>query len=75
MDQAALEEIKRLEAAGEFENPRYMELLIPRHYVHHVLRRPYDQWPDPLNRAFKHLLAAAFFDHRSAALCDNDSAA
>jgi proline iminopeptidase len=60
MDQAALEEIKRLEAAGEFENPRYMELLIPQHYVHHVLRRPYDQWPDPLNRAFKHLNPAIY---------------
>jgi proline iminopeptidase len=60
MDQAALEEIKRLETAGEFENPRYMELLIPHHYVHHVLRRPYDQWPDPVNRAFKHLNPAIY---------------
>jgi proline iminopeptidase len=60
MDQAALEEIKRLETAGEFENPRYMELLIPHHYVHHVLRRPYDQWPDPVNRTFKHLNPAIY---------------
>jgi proline iminopeptidase len=60
MDQAALEEIKRLEAAGEFESPRYMELLIPHHYVHHVLRRPYDEWPDPVNRTFKHLNPAIY---------------
>jgi proline iminopeptidase len=60
MDQAALEEIRRLEAAGEFENPRYMELLIPQHYIHHVLRRPHDQWPDPVNRAFKHLNPAIY---------------
>jgi proline iminopeptidase len=55
MDQTALAEIKRLEAAGQYENPRYMELLIPHHYVQHVLRMPADQWPDPVNRAFKHL--------------------
>jgi proline iminopeptidase len=36
MDQEALNEIKRLEAAGQYDNPRYMELLIPHHYVHHV---------------------------------------
>jgi proline iminopeptidase len=55
MDQTALGEIKRLEAAGQYENPRYMELLIPHHYVQHILRMPADQWPDPVNRAFKHL--------------------
>ena len=40
MDQAALAEIKALEASGDIENPRYMELLIEQHYVHHVLRMP-----------------------------------
>jgi proline iminopeptidase len=60
MDQAALAEIKRLEAAKDFENPRYMELLIPNHYVHHVLRMPADQWPEPIKRAFKHLNPAVY---------------
>jgi proline iminopeptidase len=55
MDQTALAEIKRLEAAGEHENPRYMELLIPHHYVEHVLRMPPEQWPEPVTRAFTHL--------------------
>lgn len=55
MDQAVLAEIKRLEAAGQYESPRYMELLVPHHYEKHILRLPSDQWPDPLNRAFKHL--------------------
>ena len=55
MDQAALAEIKRLEAAHEFENPRYMELLMRQHYVHHVLRMPIEQWPEPVNRAFNRL--------------------
>ena len=55
MDQDALAEIKRLEAAKAFDDPRYMELLIEHHYVHHVLRMPPDAWPDPVNRAFAHV--------------------
>jgi proline iminopeptidase len=55
MDHAALAEIQRLEAAGEYENPRYMALLMEHHYVDHVLRMPAEQWPEPVNRAFKHL--------------------
>ncbi len=55
MDQNVLAEIKRLEAAKDYENPRYMKLLIPHHYALHILRMPPDQWPDPVNRAFKHL--------------------
>jgi len=60
MDQKALAEIKQLEAAGKYTDPRYMELLIPNHYVHHVLRIPAEQWPDPVNRAFKHLNNAVY---------------
>jgi len=55
MDQAVLDEIKRMEAAGEIDNPRYMELLVPHHYEHHILRMPANEWPDPVNRAFKHV--------------------
>jgi proline iminopeptidase len=55
MDQDVLAEIKEYEAAGDFENPRYMELLMEHHYVHHVLRLPAAEWPDPANRAFAHI--------------------
>ena len=51
MDAAALKEIKRLEAEKKFDDPRYMELLMP-HYEAHILRIPAAQWPDPVNRAF-----------------------
>jgi proline iminopeptidase len=60
MDQKALDEIKQIEAKQEFENPRYMELLMPHHYEHHVLRMPAAEWPDPVNRAFKHLNQAIY---------------
>lgn len=52
MDQRALAEIQRLEAAGDYENPHYEELLVHYFYVDHVLRMPPDQWPDPVKRAF-----------------------
>jgi proline iminopeptidase len=55
MDQKVLAEIKKLEAAKKYDDPRYMELLIPTHYALHILRMPPDQWPDPVNRAFKHM--------------------
>ncbi len=60
MDQAALAEIKSLEAAGEIENPRYMELLTEQHYVHHVLRMPPADWPDPVQRGFAHINPAIY---------------
>lgn len=55
MDQAALVEIKRLEASQDYLNPRYMQLLMQHHYIYHVLRMPAVDWPDPVERAFKHL--------------------
>ena len=46
---------QKIEAAGQYASPRYMELLMPNFYTQHILRKPPDQWPDPLNRAFKRL--------------------
>ena len=40
---------------GSTTSPRYMELLMPHHYAQHILRMPPEQWPEPVNRAFKHL--------------------
>jgi proline iminopeptidase len=60
MDQAALREIESLEAAGDIENPRYMELLYEQHYVHHVLRMPPDEWPNPVQRAFAAINPAVY---------------
>ena len=60
MDQTALAEIKKLEAEGKYTDPRYMELLIKHHYTEHFLRMPAEQWPDPVNRSFKHLNQAVY---------------
>jgi proline iminopeptidase len=55
MDQSAFKQIESMEAAGKTEQPGYMALLMPNWYQQHILRRPADQWPDPVNRAFARL--------------------
>ena len=60
MDPIILAEVKRLEEAKDYKNPRYMELLMQHHYIYHVLRMPLDAWPDPVERTFKHLNADVY---------------
>ena len=60
MDPDVLAEIQKLEATGDTENPRYMELLGPNHYEQHILRMPAAEWPDPVNRAFAHINASIY---------------
>ena len=60
MNQEVLAEIKGFEARGETSSPRYMDLLVQHHYVHHVLRLPPERWPEPINRAFENLNPAVY---------------
>jgi proline iminopeptidase len=48
-------EIKAMEAAEDFGNPRYTELVMQHYYVKHVLHLPRTEWPEFINRAFLHL--------------------
>ena len=41
-----------MEAEHKTDDPRYMAILVPQYYEKHILRRPADQWPDPVNRSF-----------------------
>ena len=49
-DPKVLDTIKNIEAKGDFNNPKYMELLIPNFYEKHVCR--VTPWPEMLNRMF-----------------------
>ena len=51
MPSAVLTEVKALEASQDYDNPRYMELLLPNFYAEHICRIPMDQWPEPLTRS------------------------
>ncbi|HTH57848.1 MAG TPA: proline iminopeptidase-family hydrolase [Cyclobacteriaceae bacterium] len=55
MDPKVLAEVRGIEAKKDFGNPRYMELLGPNFYEHHLCRFPAAEWPDAVNRTFKHL--------------------
>ncbi|HEX5189596.1 MAG TPA: proline iminopeptidase-family hydrolase [Streptosporangiaceae bacterium] len=60
MDQDVLAEIKRLEAEGQTDDPRYEKLLMEHHYVLHVCRMPFVAWPDPVQRAIAHINPAIY---------------
>jgi proline iminopeptidase len=55
IEHGARAEIKAIEGTGDFDNPRYMQLLNEHHYVHHVLRMAVEDWPDPVERGFAHI--------------------
>jgi proline iminopeptidase len=60
LDPKVLEEVRAIEARKDYSNPRYMELLIPNFYEQHLCRFPAAEWPDPVNRAFKHANQAIY---------------
>ena len=55
MDPAVHKELMAIEAKQDFDNPRYLELLFEHHYTQHIMRKPLAEWPESVNRAFKHL--------------------
>ncbi|MDP9184386.1 MAG: proline iminopeptidase-family hydrolase, partial [Actinomycetota bacterium] len=60
MDQDILDEIKRFEAAGTTDDPRYEQLLMEHHYMLHVCRMPLEDWPDPVLRGIAHINPAIY---------------
>lgn len=52
MNPQVLSEIREIEAKKDYNNPRFMELLIPNYYHEHICRLK--EWPDALNRSLKH---------------------
>ena len=39
----------------DYSNPHYLDLIVKYYYTKHIIRMPVDQWPEPINRSFKHL--------------------
>ena len=58
MDPAVVAEIKAIEARGEFESPRYFELLLPNFYHEHVCRLA--EWPNAVTRSLGHINRAIY---------------
>jgi len=53
MPASVLDSIRMLEKKGDFQNPKYMQLLMSNYYNKHVLRLP--TWPEPISRMFAKL--------------------
>jgi len=60
MDPGVLADVKRLEAEGQTDDPRYEKLLTEHHYVQHVCRMPLSDWPDPVTRSTGHINPAIY---------------
>lgn len=55
LDPKVFNQIKEFEKNKDYANPKYMDLLMNFYYTEHILRFPVAQWPESINRAFKHL--------------------
>jgi proline iminopeptidase len=55
LDPKVFSQIKEFEKNKDYTNPKYMELLMNYYYTEHILRMPVAEWPESINRAFKHL--------------------
>jgi proline iminopeptidase len=51
-DPKVLDTIRTIEKNGDFNNPKYMQLLMPNFYAKHICRMPVGQWPEPVTRSF-----------------------
>jgi proline iminopeptidase len=52
-----LDSIRLIEKNNDFNNPRYMELLMPNYYEQHICRISSKDWPEPVQRSFNKLNA------------------
>jgi proline iminopeptidase len=55
MRKTLVDSLEGYEARGDLKNPVYVDLVNREFYTRHILRRPLEEWPEPVNRAFKHL--------------------
>ena len=55
MDPKVLEEIMFYENKEDYSNARYLELVMQHYYPEHVLRKPMEEWPDPVIRTLEHV--------------------
>jgi proline iminopeptidase len=53
MRKTLVDSLENYEKKGDLKNPIYVDLVTKEYYNQHICRLP--EWPDPVNRAFKHL--------------------
>jgi proline iminopeptidase len=60
MNPEVLKTIKELEAKKDYANPKYMELLMANFYNQHILRKPVNEWPEPVTRSMGRLNSSLY---------------
>lgn len=55
LPKAVFDQIKTFEKNKDYTNPKYTELLFKYYYTEHILRMPLEEWPESINRCFKHI--------------------
>ena len=58
MEPMVLAEVRQIEKNKDFDNPKYMELLLANFYNKHLCRLP--ELPEPAKRSMKHMNAAIY---------------
>ncbi len=53
MRKTLVDSLETFEKKNDLKNPVYVDLVTKEYYNQHICRLP--EWPDPINRAFKHL--------------------
>jgi proline iminopeptidase len=48
-------QIKIFEKNKDYTNPKYTDLLFKYYYTEHILRKSLEEWPESINRCFKHI--------------------
>jgi len=60
MDSKVLDTIMTIEKNNDFNNPKYMQLLMPHFYAKHICRIPLAEWPEPVTRSFAKINASLY---------------
>lgn len=60
MNPLVLDTLRTIEASNDFNNPKYMELLMPHFYAKHICRIPLAEWPEPVTRSFSKINASLY---------------
>ena len=55
MRMGLVDTLSSYENAGKYTDPTYLDLVLNNYYAEHICRIPVAEWPEPLNRSFKHL--------------------
>lgn len=55
MRKGLIDTLNSYEKAGKYADPTYLDLVVNNYYAEHICRIPVAEWPEPLNRSFKHI--------------------